>query len=63
MNRRHMYLLAVIAAILALERQAPAAEDAEAQFVAAYMPAERTNTPTGVTTDSGTVRLDVIARF
>lgn len=33
------------------------------QFVATYMPAERTNTPTGVTTDSDTVLLDVVARF
>ncbi|MEN6423842.1 MAG: putative porin [Phycisphaerales bacterium] len=33
------------------------------QFVASYMPAERTNTSTGVTTDHDTVLLDVIARF
>ena len=33
------------------------------QFVVSYMPAERTNTPTNVTTDHRTVLLDVVARF
>jgi hypothetical protein len=34
MNRRHMYLLAALAAILALGRQAPAADDSEARIQA-----------------------------
>ena len=58
-----MYLPAAFAAILALGRQAPAAEDSDSPFVATYMPAEHANTPTGVTTDYDTVPLDVIARF
>ncbi|MEN6428545.1 MAG: putative porin [Phycisphaerales bacterium] len=33
------------------------------QFVASYMPAERTNTATGITTDHHTVLLDLVARF
>jgi len=33
------------------------------QFVGTYMPAERTNTPTGVTTDYDTILVDVIAKF
>jgi hypothetical protein len=33
------------------------------QLVAGYLPAERTNTPTNVTTDHDTVLLDLVARF
>jgi hypothetical protein len=33
------------------------------QFVATYMPAERTNTSTGATTDYNTILLDLVARF
>jgi hypothetical protein len=71
MNRRHTYLLAALAAILALGRQAPAADDSEARIQALEQqlaalsnePAERTNTPTDVTTDYDTLLVDVIARF